>query len=58
MKVLLEKRAEHFLGAEARMNTPGTVEGNWRFRLAPGALTDALALRLDGLTRRHARSRD
>jgi len=34
------------LGREARLNTPGTVEGNWRWRLEPGALTPALAARL------------
>jgi 4-alpha-glucanotransferase len=34
------------LGSEARMNTPGTESGNWRFRLEPGALDDALAARL------------
>jgi 4-alpha-glucanotransferase len=38
------------LGAEQRMNTPGTVEGNWRFRLRPGALSPALAGRLRTLT--------
>lgn len=31
------------LGDEARTNTPGTVEGNWRWRLEDGQLTDALA---------------
>ena len=25
------------LGAEARMNQPGTTAGNWRWRMAPGA---------------------
>ncbi|HUP32928.1 MAG TPA: 4-alpha-glucanotransferase [Gaiellaceae bacterium] len=34
------------LGSEARMNTPGTVEGNWRWRLEPGQLTPAHAARL------------
>ena len=34
------------LGSEARMNTPGTVEGNWRWRLEPGQLTSAHAARL------------
>ena len=34
------------LGREARLNTPGTVEGNWSWRLAPGQLTDTLAERL------------
>ena len=31
------------LGPEARLNTPGTVEGNWRWRLPAGALTPELA---------------
>lgn len=31
------------LGDEARTNTPGTVEGSWRWRLPEGALTDELA---------------
>ena len=34
------------LGAEARLNTPGTTSGNWRWRLEPGQLTGALAARL------------
>jgi 4-alpha-glucanotransferase len=37
------------LGSEARMNRPGRSEGNWRWRLDPGALTPALARRLCGL---------
>jgi 4-alpha-glucanotransferase len=36
------------LGSEARFNTPGTVGGNWGWRLSAGALTEELA-------RRHAR---
>jgi len=31
------------LGAEARMNTPGTDRGNWLWRVPPGALTAELA---------------
>ena len=32
------------LGSEARMNTPGTSSGNWRWRLKPGQLkADALS---------------
>jgi 4-alpha-glucanotransferase len=31
------------LGCEARLNTPGTAEGNWRWRLPAGALTPELA---------------
>ena len=38
------------LGSEARMNTPGTTEGNWGWRLEPGALSDELAARLRDLT--------
>lgn len=37
------------LGSEARMNTPGTVEGNWTFRVDSGQLTPELAGRLRGL---------
>ena len=38
------------LGSEARMNTPGKARGNWRWRLQPGQLDDALAERLRWLT--------
>ena len=31
------------LGSEARLNTPGTASGNWRWRLPRGALTQELA---------------
>jgi 4-alpha-glucanotransferase len=31
------------LGSEARLNTPGTVSGNWTWRLPPGALSHELA---------------
>ena len=31
------------LGSEARLNTPGTVHGNWSWRLPAGALTPRLA---------------
>jgi 4-alpha-glucanotransferase len=34
------------LGSDARMNRPGRVHGNWRWRLQRGALTDDLAARL------------
>jgi 4-alpha-glucanotransferase len=37
------------LGSESRMNRPGTDRGNWAFRLAPGALTPAVADRLRSL---------
>jgi 4-alpha-glucanotransferase len=31
------------LGSAARLNTPGTTHGNWRWQLPPGALTAELA---------------
>jgi 4-alpha-glucanotransferase len=31
------------LGSEARLNTPGTAEGNWSWKLPPGSLTPELA---------------
>ena len=34
------------LGSEDRMNSPGTAEGNWSWRLRRGQLTDELAARL------------
>jgi 4-alpha-glucanotransferase len=44
------------LGREARMNRPGVADGNWRWRLERGALTSALARRLNRLAERHGRS--
>jgi len=38
------------LDGRARINTPGTARGNWRWRLRRGALTPALASWLRGLT--------
>jgi len=37
-------------GSEARFNTPGTTEGNWRWRVTEVELDDELAGRLAGLT--------
>ena len=37
------------LGKEARMNHPGTVGTNWRWRYTPGALTGQIANRLANL---------
>ena len=34
------------LGNEAKMNMPGTVTGNWQWRLKPGQLTKPLAKKL------------
>jgi 4-alpha-glucanotransferase len=38
------------LGTEARMNLPGTVEGNWCWRFLPDMLTDQIKARLRELT--------
>jgi 4-alpha-glucanotransferase len=43
------------LGAEARMNTPATVEGNWRWRMEKGHLSSHLASRLFELNRTYGR---
>jgi 4-alpha-glucanotransferase len=43
------------LGSEHRMNRPGTAEGNWRWRLRRGQLTDELAARLRESTRSSGR---
>ena len=43
------------LGNEARMNRPGTSDGNWRWQLEEGELTDALAERLREATARNGR---
>ena len=37
------------LGSEARMNTPGTDEGNWDWRAAPGSFDADLAERVRAL---------
>lgn len=42
------------LGSEARLNTPGTAEGNWRWRFREGALDDVTE-RLARITDRHVR---
>jgi 4-alpha-glucanotransferase len=36
------------LGNSARTNTPGTVEGNWDWRLGTGDLSESLAAKLAG----------
>ncbi|MGZ4267618.1 MAG: 4-alpha-glucanotransferase [Solirubrobacteraceae bacterium] len=45
------------LGSEARMNMPGRAGGQWRWRMADGALTPALAARLRRLTEAAGRAR-
>jgi 4-alpha-glucanotransferase len=43
------------LGSEARLNTPGRSDGNWRWRLRRRQLTSELAARLRASTKRHGR---
>ncbi len=43
------------LGADARMNTPGTTNDNWKWRLAPGALDAGVGARLADLTEKTGR---
>ncbi|MGE0479360.1 MAG: 4-alpha-glucanotransferase [Phycisphaerae bacterium] len=52
--------AQDLLGLDstARMNRPATVRGNWSWRLAPGALTPAIAARLRKLNETFDRVRD
>lgn len=38
------------LGSEGRVNVPGVAEGNWRWRMAPGAATKELAAEVRALT--------
>ena len=44
------------LGSEARMNRPGTIHGNWRWRLERGQLRDEHAARLRDSARRSGRA--
>jgi 4-alpha-glucanotransferase len=43
------------LGNEARMNLPGTVGTNWKWRYTPGAWTDRIADRLAALVKLYER---
>jgi 4-alpha-glucanotransferase len=38
------------LGSECRMNRPGTLKGNWEWRIHPGQLTEKVGSRLRDLT--------
>ena len=44
------------LGSEARMNRPGTEQGNWEWRMRPGAFDEAVRDRLAELTGIYERS--
>ncbi len=43
------------LGTEARMNLPNSTQGNWSWRVEPGALTKEVAARLRELTELYGR---
>ncbi|MDO4816786.1 MAG: 4-alpha-glucanotransferase, partial [Bacillota bacterium] len=43
------------LGAEARINIPGTPSGNWQWRLLPNQLTAQLAEKLANMARIYGR---
>lgn len=43
------------LGAEGRMNTPGTSSGNWQWRLLPGEASPALAAKIRRYTKMYGR---
>ena len=43
------------LGAEGRMNTPGTAVGNWQWRLLPGDANPALAKKICQYTKMYGR---
>ena len=43
------------LGWESRMNTPGTLGGNWQWRVDRAALTPELAEKIAGMTRMYGR---
>lgn len=43
------------LGAEARMNRPGTTEGNWEWRLVPEQITPSLTACLAEMTKLYGR---
>lgn len=44
------------LGADARMNTPGTVSGNWQWRTTAEAFTDELAKEIARMTGLYGRN--
>jgi len=44
------------LGEDARMNRPGSRQGNWRWRMLPDQLTTALTDRLKETTKIYGRA--
>lgn len=52
---IIQMQDHLMLGAEGRVNTPGTVGGNWEWRMDKGAFTDALAEYILRLTKQYGR---
>ncbi len=52
---MLQMQDVLWLGSSARMNTPGTTVGNWRWRMRADALNDALAEKLNKYSRLYGR---
>ena len=51
-KVFIAQMQDYLgLGLEGRINTPGTPEGNWRWRMSADAITPELAPRIAKMTR-------
>ncbi len=44
------------LGAEGRINTPGTASGNWAWRIKPDAITKELTEKIADMTKLYGRS--
>lgn len=44
------------LDNSARMNTPGTVDANWSWRLLPGQITEELGEEVRNVTKRFGRA--
>ena len=42
-------------GEEARLNTPGTAQGNWQWRVVPNLLSRELAHSIYDLTKTYGR---
>lgn len=56
---LFVSQLQDWLEAEdvGRINTPGTAQGNWQFRLSPGVLSDELAAHIRAVAARYGRLR-
>lgn len=53
---IIQMQDHLLLGSEGRVNLPGTVGGNWEWRMEEGAFTDALAKYILRLTKEYNRA--